>query len=56
MDGEITPLALEKILYIESVDGKCFVYTQEKIYGSAYKLYELEERLEEYMFVRVSKY
>ncbi|MDE7212810.1 MAG: LytTR family transcriptional regulator [Lachnospiraceae bacterium] len=53
--GSITPLGLGEILYIESVDGKSFVYTKEKIYESSCKLYELEERLEAYMFVRISK-
>lgn len=54
-EGNLTPVDLEKILYIESVDKKCFVYTQEKVYESSYKLYELEGRLEAYMFVRISK-
>ncbi len=54
-EGSITPLGLGEILYIESVDGKSFVYTKEKIYESSCKLYELEERLEAYMFVRISK-
>ena len=54
-EGNITPLDLGEILYIESVDGTCFVYTKEKVYESSDKLYELEERLEAYMFVRISK-
>lgn len=51
-EGNMLPLALGEILYIESVDGKTFLYTQGKIYESPCKLYELEERLEAYMFVR----
>ena len=54
-EGNMLPLALGEILYIESVDGKTFLYTQGKIYESPCKLYELEERLEAYMFVRTSK-
>ena len=46
---------MEKILYIESVDRKCFVYTDKETYESDSRLYELEERLEEYLFVRISK-
>lgn len=53
--GDITPLDLEEILYAESVDGKCFIYTAKQVYESYHKLYELEEQLAEYMFVRISK-
>ena len=52
---DITPINLKEILYIESVDGKCFIYTAKQIYESYHKLYELEEQLGEYMFVRISK-
>lgn len=40
---------------MESVDGKCFVYTQEEVYETGYKLYELEQQLRQYMFVRANK-
>ena len=53
--GDIIPLDLEEILYAESVDGKCYKYTAKQIYESCHKLYELEEQLAEYMFVRISK-
>jgi DNA-binding LytR/AlgR family response regulator len=51
----ITSLDLEKILYIESVDGKCFVYTANEVYESSGKLYELQQQLEQYLFVRINK-
>lgn len=48
-------LDLSQILYIEAVDRKCFVYTAEEVYESDFRLYELEQQLEEYGFFRVSK-
>lgn len=54
-NGNVTVLGLEQILYIESVDRKCFVYTADEIYESAYKLYELEQQLGQYLFVRINK-
>lgn len=54
-DGEIHLLDLAQVIYIESVDRKCFVYTPGEIYESDFRLYELEQQLEEYGFLRVSK-
>lgn len=54
-DGEILPLDLEKVLYMESVDGRCFVYTQEEVYETGSRLYELEQQLGPYLFVRANK-
>ena len=54
-EGNMTVLDLEKIMYIESVDRKCFIYTAEKLYESCNKLYELEQQLEQYLFVRINK-
>ena len=54
-DGNITVLDLEKVLYIESVDRKCFLYTADKVYESFHKLYELEQQLGQYFFVRINK-
>lgn len=54
-NGNVTVLGLEQILYIESVERKCFVYTADEIYESAYKLYELEQQLGQYLFVRINK-
>lgn len=48
-------LDVEKVIYIESVDRKCFVYTSDDVFKSDFKLYELEQRLEECGFFRVSK-
>lgn len=54
-EDEIYLLDIEQIIYIESVDRKCFVYTSDEVYESGFRLYELEQQLEEYGFFRVSK-
>lgn len=54
-DNEIHLLDMEQIIYIESVDRKCFIYTEDEVYESEFKLYELEHQLEEFGFFRVSK-
>ena len=51
----IIALNLEENLYIESVDKKCFIYTADKVYESFNKLYELQQQLEQYLFVRINK-
>ena len=43
------------IVYVESVDRKTFVYTQEDYYEAKLKLYEVEERLCQSGFLRASK-
>lgn len=48
-------LDVSKIIYIEAVDRKTFVYTKEEYYESKLKLYEMEERLIACGFVRISK-
>lgn len=54
-DGEMFILDVAAILYIEVVDRKTFVYTEKGVYESEFRLYELEEQLEEYGFFRASK-
>ena len=48
-------LDLSKVLYIEAVERNTFVYTDEGVYESEMKLYELEQQLEECNFFRASK-
>lgn len=50
-----TSIDLVDILYLEAVDRKCFIYTEQKVYEAYHKLYELEKQLEEYLFVRINK-
>ena len=48
-------LDVSKISYIEAVERKTFVYTEDAIYESKLKLYEMEDRLCQSGFFRVSK-
>lgn len=52
---EIHLLDIARIIYIESVERKCYVYTADDVYESDFPLYELERQLAEYGFLRVSK-
>lgn len=54
-DEENYLLDVTKIAYIEAVERKTFVYTTEDVYESKLKLYEMEERLCQSGFFRVSK-
>ena len=54
-DHEIHLLDTAQIIYIESVDRKCFIYTADDVYESELRLYEFEQQLEEYGFFRVSR-
>ena len=48
-------LDIAQIIYIESVERRCFIYTSDEVYESDFRLYELEQQLEKYGFFRVSK-
>lgn len=48
-------LDVAKIVYIEAIDRKTFVYTSDSVYESKLRLYEMEERLCESGFFRISK-
>ena len=39
------------MLYIESVDKRTFLYTEESVYETPLRLYELEERLAPYTYI-----
>lgn len=54
-NDEICFLDLSKVVYIESVDRKTFIYTEDELYESDFKLYELEQQLGAYGFFRASK-
>ena len=45
----------EDVCYIDSADGKTFLYLKEKVLGCAESLAELEEKLADTAFVRISK-
>ena len=54
-DGELVNVRTDAILYIESVDKKTFVYTENKVLMTEKRLYELEEILDKKDFFRCSK-
>ena len=54
-DGESFILDIAKIVYIETVERKTFVYTEHDCFESRLKLYETEERLCGSGFLRISK-
>ena len=43
------------VLYFESVDKRCFIYTADDVYETSMKLYEIEEWLASGIFIRSSK-
>ena len=55
MDAKRYEIAVADICYIESVDGKTFLYTSDGVFETASRLYELEELLETKHFLRISK-
>ena len=48
-------MAMEAILYIESVDKRTFIYTESRVLMTDKRLYELEELLDGKDFFRCSK-
>ena len=54
-DARQYEVAVTDICYIESVDGKTFLYTADRIYETSYRIYELEEMLKSRHFLRISK-
>lgn len=54
-DGEKLNVAIDAILYIESVDKKTFIYTTNRVLLTDKRLYELEELLDKRDFFRCSK-
>ncbi|MDR2888853.1 MAG: LytTR family transcriptional regulator [Lachnospiraceae bacterium] len=54
-DGQTFILDAAKVLYIDTVDKHTFFYTQVAFYESDLRLYELEEKLTPYGFIRANK-
>ncbi|MCM1500475.1 MAG: LytTR family transcriptional regulator DNA-binding domain-containing protein [Clostridium sp.] len=48
-------LDVSRISYIEALERKTFVYTEEDVFESKLKLYEMEEKLCRFGFFRISK-
>lgn len=54
-DKDIFQVSIDDIMFIESVDEKTFVYLQDIVYENQSKIYELEEKLNNNNFIRISK-
>lgn len=54
-NGEVHLIDLKSVLYVESLERNTFIYTDDDVYESSYRLYELESMLGECNFVRVNK-
>lgn len=54
-DGKQFILEIKEIIYIDSVDRRTFLYTAAGVFQSSLRLYELELKLTECDFLRVSK-
>ncbi len=54
-DARQYEIAISELYYIESVDGKTFLYTRDQVYETAYRIYELENLLKTHAFLRISK-
>ena len=54
-DSRQYEIAVSDIYYLESVDGKTFLYTKDQVYETSYRIYELESMLRPKNFLRVSK-
>lgn len=54
-DGMTSLIDKQDVLYFESVEKHCFIYTAADVYETDLKLYELEDRLTDAGFFRSSK-
>jgi len=54
-NGEVHLIDLKSVLYAETVDGNSFLYTENGVFESQYRLYELESLLAEHNFFRINK-
>jgi DNA-binding LytR/AlgR family response regulator len=54
-NGVINFIDKHDILYFESVDKNCFIYTKGNFYETSLKLYEIEEMLADMGFMRITK-
>ena len=55
VNGEIRLIDLKSILYAETVERNSFIYTEDGVFESPLRLYELEAMLAEHNFFRVNK-
>lgn len=54
-DGYLCPIDANEVLYVESVDGKTFLYTEGSVFEIQPSLTELEDALARTEFIRASR-
>ena len=54
-NNEVFIIDVASIIYCESVDRKTFVYTADSCFETKLRLYEIEEQLSQFGFIRTSK-
>lgn len=54
-NGRNYKVLVSDVFYIESVDKRTFIYTKGMVFRSEKRLYQLENELKEYDFVKVSR-
>ncbi|SEP69308.1 transcriptional regulator, LytTR family [Treponema bryantii] len=55
VNGEIHLIDLKAILYVETVERCTFIYTEDGVFETSLRLYELEAMLAEHNFFRINK-
>lgn len=55
LEDRVCLISAKDVFYIDSVDGKTFLYTNDQVYGVDTSLTELEAKLDGTGFVRISK-
>ena len=55
VNGEIRLIDLKAILYVETVERCTFIYTEDGVFETSLRLYELEAMLAEHNFFRINK-
>ena len=54
-NGDKSPVYISRILYFEAVERNVFAYTSDELYKIDCTLYDLEDKLSDRNFIRVSK-
>ncbi len=54
-DGETYLIDAARVLYIDTIDRKTFLYTKDEVYETSLHLYELEQQLSKGGFFRINK-
>ena len=54
-DREMFQIRLDAVLYFEAVGEKVFAYTKQHVYEIRQRLYQVEEQVKPFAFIRASK-